>query len=279
MKIHVIEPGTFKLDGGATFGVIPKTLWSKVYPADENNLCTFSLRLILIETDNRKILLDTGIGNKQSEDFYKYYFRKGHHSIEKALLEKGFHADEITDVILTHLHFDHVGGAVKISKSGKLLPTFINATYYVSKDQWEWATHPNVREKASYLNDNIIPLKEHGVIRMIQSEMEFAPGVFLKLFYGHTAGLIVPIINYQNKILVYTNDLVALSPQVPSSWVCGYDTQPLISMKERTAFFNEAAEHNYILVFQHDHFTECCTVKKTEKGVRIHETFNISEVL
>lgn len=279
MKIHIIEPGTFKLDGGATFGVVPKTLWSKVYPSDEKNLCVFALRLLLIETENRKILVDTGIGNKQSEDFYKYYFRNGHHNIEKALLEKGFHPDEITDVILTHLHFDHVGDAIKISKSGNYIPSFKNAVYYVSKEQWEWAIQPNIREKASFLNENIFPLQEQGVLRFIHSDTEFAPGIFLKLFYGHTSGLIVPIIHYQNKILVYTNDLVALSPQVSASWVCGYDTQPLISMKERTDFLNEAAELNYILVFQHDYYTECCTVIKTEKGVRIHETFKLSEVL
>lgn len=279
MKIHTIEPGTFKLDGGATFGVIPKTLWSKVYPSDENNLCIFALRLILIETDNRKILIDTGIGNKQTDDFYKYYYRKGHHSIEKALEEKGFHADEITDVILTHLHLDHVGGAIKISQSGNYIPTFKNATYYVSQNQWDWATNPNIREKASFLKENILPLMEHHVVQLIQTEIEFTPGIYLKLFSGHTAGLIVPIIHYQDKILVYTNDLIALSPQISSSWVCGYDIQPLLSMNERATFLQEAAENNYFLVFQHDYYTECCTVKNTEKGIRINNDYKLSEVL
>jgi glyoxylase-like metal-dependent hydrolase (beta-lactamase superfamily II) len=278
VKIHIIDPGSFKLDGGATFGVVPKTLWSKVYPSDENNLCLFALRLLLIETGGRKILFDTGIGNKQSEDFYKYYFRRGHHSIERALQEKGFHPDDITDVVLTHLHFDHVGGAVKISGMGTYAPTFKNATYFVSKRQWDWALQPNLREKASYLNENILPLKERNVVQFIHQNLEFVPGIELRLFSGHTDGLIVPFIHYKDKIFVYTNDLLALSPQIPSSWVCGYDTKPLVSMQERSLFFAEATEKNYYLVFQHDFYTECCTLKNTEKGVRIKETYRLSDL-
>ncbi len=279
MKIHTIDPGSFKLDGGATFGVVPKTLWSKVYPSDENNLCLFALRLLLIETGGRKILFDTGIGNKQTEDFYQYYFREGHHSIEQALQEKGFHPDDITDVVLTHLHFDHVGGAVKTSGPGTYVPTFKNAAYFVSKKQWDWALQPNLREKASYFKENILPLQEHHVVQFIHQGPEFAPGIELRLFSGHTEGLIVPFIHYKDSVFVYTNDLLALSAQVPSSWVCGYDTRPLVSIQERSLFFAEAVEKNYFLVFQHDFYTECCTLKNTEKGIRIKETYRLSDLL
>ncbi|MBN2821276.1 MAG: MBL fold metallo-hydrolase [Bacteroidales bacterium] len=279
MIIHKIIPGTFKLDGGATFGVVPKTLWSKAYPADENNLCIFALRLLLIETGDRKILIDTGIGNKQTEDFYKHYFREGHHSIEKALEEKGFSADSITDVLLTHLHFDHVGGAVKIDESGNSIPTFQNARYHVSRKQWEWAMEPNQREKASYLKENLLPLENSGLIDFIEYEGEYFSGISIRFFSGHTDGLIVPFIHYQDKTLVYTNDLLALSAHIPASWVCGFDTRPLISFEERNGLLQEAFRNNYYLVFQHDHYTECCTLKNTEKGIRKDKEFKLEELL
>ncbi len=279
MKIHTIEPGTFKLDGGATFGVVPKTLWSKVYPADDNNLCLFALRLLLIEQEDRKILIDTGIGNKQPEDFYKYYFREGHHSIEKALQDKGFAPEEVTDVILTHLHFDHVGGAVKLDEKDNFVPTFPNANHYISKKQWEWALNPNQRERASFLKENILPLHDAGLISFIEQDCEIVPGIGLRLFSGHTDGLLVPFIAYQGKTLIYTNDLLALSAQIPASWVCGYDTKPLVSMQERAAFMQEAMEYNYYLVFQHDAYTECCTLKQTEKGIRIDQTYQLEQIL
>ena len=279
MKISTIEPGTFKLDGGATFGVVPKTLWSKVYPADDNNLCLFNLRLLLIEHGECKILIDTGIGNKQSEDFYKYYYREGHHSIEKALQEKGFAPENITDVILTHLHFDHVGGAVKEDQHGNYVPAFPNAKYYVSKKQWEWALNPNRREKASFLKENILPLQKADVVHFIEKNVEFIPGIELRIFSGHTDGLVVPFIKYYEKTLVYTNDLLALSAQIPASWVCGYDTQPLVSMQERAEFLQEALDKNYYLIFQHDAYTECCTLKQTEKGIRIDQSYKLEEIL
>lgn len=279
MKLHMISTGTFKLDGGATFGVIPKTLWSKVYPADENNLCTFALKLLVIETEERKILIDTGVGNKQGEDFFKYYYREGHHSLELALAEKGFTPEDITDVILTHLHFDHVGGAVKKINTGELIPALPKAYYYVSRKQWEWSQDPNIREKASYLPENILPLKEHNVLKFIDTDTEFLKDIRLRIFSGHTDGLLVPFIKYKDKMLVYTNDLLALSPQISRSWVCGYDTQPLRSMQERDSFLEEAIENNYTLIFQHDNYVECCTVKSSEKGPRIDKIIKFSEVL
>lgn len=279
MTIHTIIPGVFKLDGGATFGVVPKTLWSKVYPADENNLCYFTIRLLLIETGNRIILIDTGMGNKQPEDFYRHYYREGHHSIEMALNEAGFSPADVTDVLFTHLHFDHVGGALNRTKEGNIIPAFPNARYHVSKRQWEWAVNPNQREKASYLSENILPLKNLHLIHFIETEGEYFPGIQLRFFHGHTDGLIVLFIHYKDKTLVYTNDLLALSVQIPSSWVCGYDTRPLLSFEERNSFLEEAASNNYYLVFQHDYYIECCTLQKTEKGIRLKQTFKLSDIL
>lgn len=279
MKIHVIEPGTFKLDGGATFGVIPKTLWEKAYPSDENNLCLFALRSLLIETGSRLILIDTGIGNKQDEKFYRHYHRSGHHSMVKALEEKGFAASQITDVLLTHLHFDHVGDAVSQNEKGELEPTFKHATYHVSRRQWQWAMQPNQREKASYLAENILPLEKAGMIRLIEQNEKWFGNIELRMFHGHTDGLVVPFISYKGKTLVFTTDLLAMAAQIPSSWVCGYDTRPLLSFEERESFLSEACDNNYFLIFQHDYYTECCQLERTEKGIRQGKTYKLSEVL
>lgn len=279
MKISVVNPGSFKLDGGATFGVVPKVMWSKVYPADENNLCNFSLRSLVIETGNRVVLIDTGIGNKQDEKFYKYYFREGHHSIEKSLNEVGYKSSQITDVIITHLHFDHVGDAVKKDESGNLSPRFKNAKYHMSKAQWEWAINPNQREKASFLTDNFMPLHEAGVINLIEEEGELLPGINLRLFKGHTDGLLIPIITNKNKMFVYTADLLALAAHIAPSWVCGYDTRPLISFEEKKEFLQEACANKYFLVFQHDYYTECCDLKETSRGIEIGKTYKLQDIL
>lgn len=277
MKIHQIIPGTFKLDGGATFGVIPKVLWQKVYPADENNLCTFALRSLLIELGERKVLIDTGIGNKQDDNFYKHYYREGHHSITKSIKETGVDPEEITDVIITHLHFDHVGGAVD-KKGDQYLPAFPNATYHISRKQWDWAMRPNQREKASYLDENIKPLADLGLINFIDSDQELLPGIHVKQFHGHTDGLLIPFISYKDKTLVYMADLVALAAQISSSWVCGYDTRPLISFEERKDFFQDALEKNYYLYFQHDLYTEVCTLKNTDKGIRLGDSYKFDDL-
>jgi glyoxylase-like metal-dependent hydrolase (beta-lactamase superfamily II) len=279
MKIHTIEPGTFKLDGGATFGVVPKSMWQKVYPADENNLCMFALRNLLVVAGDKLILIDTGIGNKQEEKFYTHYHRSGHHSIVKALEEKGFTPDQVTDVLLTHLHFDHVGDAVKRETDGSLSPTFKNATYHASQRQWEWANHPNQRERASFLKDNFLPLQEAGVLNFVTDNMELFPGIEVRQYHGHTDGLMVPFIQYNGKTLVYTSDLLAMAAHIPASWVCGYDTRPLISFEERNSFLQEACEKGYYLVFQHDYYTECCTLQQTERGIKQGESFKLEEVL
>jgi glyoxylase-like metal-dependent hydrolase (beta-lactamase superfamily II) len=278
MKINKIEPGSFKLDGGATFGVVPKSLWEKVYPADKNNLCQFALRNLLIETENRLVLIDTGIGNKQDEKFYKHYYRSGHHSIKIALKEIGYTPEQVTDVILTHLHFDHVGDAVSRGQNGAMEPTFQNAVYHISERQWNWATHPNQRERASYLFDNFLSLEKNGVINFIKEDGKLFSGIELKMFHGHTDGLLIPYIKYKDKTLVFTSDLLAMSAQIPASWVCGYDTRPLISFEERNSFLKEACDNGYYLIFQHDYYVECCNLKQTEKGIVMDRTFKIEEI-
>lgn len=278
MLLHKIETGNFMLDGGAMFGTVPKVLWNKVYPANENNLCNLSMRCLLIETENNKILIDSGIGEKQDDKFFGYYYLNGNDSLENSLAQKGFKKDDITDVILTHLHFDHVGGAI-VQENGarKLLPAFKNATYYTSASQWEWAMKPNRRERASYLQENILPLKENGVLKFIESEGELFPEIDIRIFNGHTQGLVIPIINFKGKKLVYMADLIPTSAHIPASWICGYDTQPLVSMKEREMFLDEALTNNYTLFFEHDIAVECCTLKSTEKGIRAGKVFTLDD--
>jgi glyoxylase-like metal-dependent hydrolase (beta-lactamase superfamily II) len=279
MKIHKIETGNFKLDGGAMFGVVPKTLWQKAYPADENNLCNLSLRCLLVETGNRKILIDAGIGTKQDEKFLGHYYLNGSDTLEHSLQLAGSGREEITDVVLSHLHFDHCGGAVEINrKTNSYKPAFPNAFYWVSKDQWEWAMQPNAREKASYLKENLMPLMENQCIRFIESNTFLYPHFEIRLFYGHTAGMAIPVIHTgTGKSLVYTADLFPTAAHIPVSWVCGYDTQPLVSMQERADFLQEAFEKNYTFFFEHDLYTECCTLKQTEKGIRVGNTFSLKE--
>lgn len=266
MRITLIETGNFMLDGGAIFGVVPKSLWNKQYPADERNLCNMAMRSLLIEEKDRLVLVDTGIGNKQDAKFFSYYYLNGTETLECSLRTHHFAPDDVTDVILTHLHFDHCGGAVKYDAKGNPVPAFPNARYYVSKDQWEWALHPNLRERPSYRPENYLPLYEDGRIHFIESEGEFLPGMMLKMFNGHTAGLLVPFIEYEGKTRVFVSDLLPFRAHIPLAWVCGYDTRPLISIREKEKFLQEAADRNYELIFQHDFYTVSCTVLKTEKG-------------
>ena len=255
-------------------------MWSKLYPCDENNLCNWSMRCLLIDTGERKILIDCGIGDKQSQKFMGHYFLNGEESLDGSLAKLGFSVDDITDVILTHLHFDHAGGAVRWNDDKTdYLPTFKNAIYRTSKQQWDWGTHPNNREKASFLKENILPIKEKGTLKLIDSEREIYPGISVRLFHGHTDGQVIPFIQESGKTIVYMADLLPSTAHIPLPYVMAYDTRPLMTLDEKEKFLNEAAENEYILFFEHDINNECCTVKQTEKGVRIKEAFALSEIL
>jgi glyoxylase-like metal-dependent hydrolase (beta-lactamase superfamily II) len=277
MEIYAIETGNLKLDGGAMFGVVPKVMWQKLYPADENNLCNWAMRCMLIVDDDRKILIDTGIGNKQDEKFLKHYYLNGDDTLEKSLQKHGYSTDDITDVILTHLHFDHVGGAVKYNEKDELVPAFANAIYHTSKQQWEWATNPNRRERASFLKENILPLQEQGVLNLFEKEHELFPNVFVKLFDGHTDGQVIPVVNVNGQKFAYTADLFPSVAHLPLPYIMSYDTRPLVTLEDRKRFFKDAMEHHYILFFEHDLYNECCTLQETEKGIRAKETFSLNE--
>ncbi|MBN2214889.1 MAG: MBL fold metallo-hydrolase [Bacteroidales bacterium] len=281
MRLAGIETGNFKLDGGAMFGVVPKSLWQMVYPADENNMCNLSLRALFIEDENRKILIDAGLGRKQNEKFFGYYYLNGNDSLDKSLSKEGISKSDITDVILTHLHFDHCGGAVEYDQNKKAFQaTFPGATYWCSNDQWNWAMNPNLREKPSYLKENMLPLHESGQLKPFKHDFDLTPNVRIRLYNGHSQGMAVPFIRYQGRIIVYVSDLIPTSAHIPLSWICGYDTQPLLSLKEKEKFLDEAFRNNYILFFEHDLNTVCCTLQETEKGIRMKDSAgNIHELL
>jgi glyoxylase-like metal-dependent hydrolase (beta-lactamase superfamily II) len=278
MKLYSILTGNLKLDGGAMFGVVPKVIWSKLYPCDENNLCNWSMRCLLVEEGDRRILIDTGIGNKQTEKFFSNYYLNGADSLDDSLAKVGYTTDDITDVILTHLHFDHCGGAVRWNEERTdYLPAFENAIYYISRQQWEWATHPNNREKASFLKENILPIQEKGKLHLIESDDTLFPGVSVRLFNGHTDGQVIPFIRYNITTVVYMADLMPSSAHIPLPYVMSYDTRPLVTLKEKEIFLRKAVQNNYLLFFEHDLYRECCTVMETEKGFRMKETYNLSD--
>ncbi len=277
MEIYSIETGNLKLDGGAMFGVVPKVMWQKLYPADENNLCNWAMRCMLIVDSERKILIDTGMGTKQDEKFLKHYYLNGKDTLEKSLQKLGYSTDDVTDVLLTHLHFDHVGGAVKYNEKSELVPTFANAKYHTSKQQWEWATNPNRRERASFLKENILPLQAHKVLNLFENEHELFPNVQVKLYNGHTAGQVIPIVNVNGQNFAYTADLFPSVAHLPLPYIMSYDTQPLVTLEDRKRFFKDAMENNYILFFEHDLYNECCSLHETEKGIRAKETFSLNE--
>jgi len=278
MEIYSVETGNFKLDGGAMFGVVPKVMWNKVYPADENNLCSWAMRCLLVVDGNRKILIDNGIGDKQDAKFLGHFYLHGDDTLEKSLAKHGFTPDDITDMVLTHLHFDHTGGSIKWNDDKTaLIPAFKNAKYWVSKAQWDWAIHPNNREKASFLKENIIPIQESGQLNIVKTEGEIYPGFLLKMFNGHTDGQIIPHINYKGKTLVYMADLLPSTAHISLPWIMAYDTRPLITLEDKKSFFKDAVENDYTLFFEHDIFNECCSLKQTEKGVRLNSVFTLEE--
>jgi glyoxylase-like metal-dependent hydrolase (beta-lactamase superfamily II) len=278
MNLYVINTGNLKLDGGAMFGVVPKVMWSKLYPCDENNLCNWSMRCLLISDGDRRILIDCGIGEKQSDKFFGNYYLNGEDSLDQSLARHGFTVDDITDVLLTHLHFDHAGGAVRWNKDKTGYEvTFGNATYHTSRAQWEWAIHPNNREKASFLRENILPLEESGRLNLVENDTELFPGIAVRLFHGHTDGQVIPFIRHGEKTLVYMADLLPSVAHIPLPYIMSYDTRPLITLQEKEAFMTEAARNGYILFFEHDIINECCTVQETEKGVRLLKAFRLGE--
>ncbi len=278
MQLFPIETGNLKLDGGAMFGVVPKSLWSKVYPADENNLCNWSMRCLLIINGDRKILIDNGIGDKQDMRFLKHYHLNGDSSLESSLEKHGLSKIDITDVILTHLHFDHCGGSIvwNKDKSGYQL-AFPNATYWTSRRQYEWAIKPNRRESASFLKENILPIEESGHLKLIDKEEEFLPDITAKFYNGHTEGQLIPHINFNGRTLVFMADLMPSTAHIPMPWIMAYDTRPLETLRDKERFYKDALENNYILFLEHDLYHECCTLQKGEKGVEIKATFKLEE--
>lgn len=284
MKLYPIESGNFKLDGGAMFGVVPKSLWTKTNPADENNQIDIAARCLLIEDGNRLILIDTGMGNKQGEKFFGYYSLWGDHNTDKSLAKYGFHRDDITDVFMTHLHFDHCGGSVQWNKGRTGYEVaFKNANYWTNKNHWEWATKPNAREKASFLAENILPMQESGQLKFINrpegdylAESQLGFGIFFA--DGHTEKQMIPHINYNGKTIVFMADLLPTAGHIPLPYVMGYDTRPLLTLDEKAKFMDMAAEKGYYLFLEHDAHNEIITVEATEKGVRLKDTFSCNDI-
>lgn len=278
-KLHPVIAENFKLDGGACFGVVPKSVWSKQVEADENNMIPLTNRCMLIEAGNRLILIDTGMGDKQSAKFFSFYYLFGDDSLKKSLNKLGIEFNQITDVILTHLHFDHAGGAVKWAEDGETPElVFKNATYYCTKKQWDLAVKPNPREKASCFKENFMPLFETGHMEFIHEPGEFIDGVRLEIFDGHTKGQLIPVIKYKDRTIVYGADFIPSVTNVPTAYISGFDTDPLLAMEEKEAFLERALNNDYILFFEHDYYHECCNLKRTEKGIRPNETFKLSDI-
>ncbi|MBL4577726.1 MAG: MBL fold metallo-hydrolase [Flavobacteriales bacterium] len=287
MNLYPIEAGNFKLDGGAMFGVVPKALWTRTNPADENNMINMAARCLLIEDGEQLVLIDTGMGNKQSDKFFGFYFMYGDNTLEGSLKKHGFGPDDITDVILSHLHFDHCGGSInwKADKSG-YEPAFKNAKYWSNELHWKWATEPNGREKASFLKENIMPLKESGQLNFVPNDGEqdvlrksrILPGIDAHFANGHTQAQMLPTVQYKGRTVVFIADLLPTHGHIPLPYVMGYDTRPLLTLEEKEIFLKEAARNDYVLFLEHDPEIECITVKETEKGVRLSESFSLSEL-
>ena len=278
MRLHTIHTGNFKLDGGAMFGVVPQQLWARTNPPDNNNLCTWAMRSLLVEVDNRLVLVDCGIGDKQSEKFFSHYHLHGEHSLDSSLRAAGFSRDDVTDVFLTHLHFDHVGGGVIRRADGTLVPTFPNATYWSNDAHWTWAMEPNAREKASFLAENMMPLQESGQLRMVQRDGRVSHNVMgiegLDVFFadGHTESQMIPLLRTpEGRTMAFMADLLPSTGHIPLAYVMGYDTRPLLTLEEKKLFLDTAADEEWVLFLEHDAVHAACTVQHTEKGVRLAE--------
>lgn len=279
MQLYSINTGHFKLDGGAMFGVVPKSIWNKLNPADENNMCSWALRCLLIEDGNRLILIDNGMGNKQDAKFFSYYYLHGNDTLEKSLKKYGFSLDDVTDMVLTHLHFDHCGGSIKYnSDKTKLEPVFKNATYYSNAKHWDWAINANAREKASFIKENIMPIKESGQLKFIDSSTELIPGLSFIEVNGHTEAMMLPIIKYKQRTIAYMADLIPSSAHIPIPYVMGYDMRPLETLKEKESILKQALDEKWSLFFEHDPIIECVNLERTEKGIRQQESFLLSEI-
>ncbi|QAR30004.1 MBL fold metallo-hydrolase [Ornithobacterium rhinotracheale] len=282
MKIYPIECGNLKLDGGAMFGVVPKSIWQKTNPADANNMVDIATRSLLIEHNDRLVLIDCGMGDKQSEKFFSYYYLWGDHSVDASLAQYGFRRDDITDVFFTHLHFDHCGGAIK-REGEKLVPAFKNAKFWTNQKHWEWATKPNPREKASFLPENIFPIQESGQLEFLKpkanSYLTKTPfGFEVICVDGHTEKQMIPVIHYQGKTIAYAADLIPTAGHVPLVYVPGYDTRPLLTMREKDIFLKKALKDGWFLAFEHDVNNQLATLKETERGIRVDEIFTFNEV-
>ena len=278
MNLYTIDTGFFKLDGGAMFGVVPKSLWQRTNPADENNLCTWANRLLLIEDGNRITLVDTALGDKQDAKFFGHYFIHGDDTLDKSLAKYGFHRDDITDVFLTHLHFDHCGGAIK-REGNQLVPAFKNATFWSNEKHWKWATvDPNPRERASFLKENITPIQESGQLNFLKEGQKYAKDIDVRYAHGHTEAMMLPQIQYKGKTILYMADLLPSVGHIPLPYVMSYDVRPLVTMDERKSYWQEAVEKEFILFFEHDPINECCTLQQTDKGIRVKDIFKLSEI-
>lgn len=278
MKLYTINTGYFKLDGGAMFGVVPKSMWNKLNPADDNNMCTWALRCLLIEDGGRLMLVDNGIGDKQDAKFMGHYYLHGDDTLDKSLAKHGFNRDDITDVFLTHLHFDHCGGSIK-KEGEKFVPAFKNAIYWSNERHWNWATAPNEREKASFLKENILPIQESGQLKFVENSLDDLMGnIEIVQAFGHTDAMMLPKIQYKGKSIVFMADLLPSAAHIPIPFIMGYDMFPLTTLIEKKSFLKEAQENDYVLFFEHDPLIECCSLQLTEKGVRPKDYFNLSEL-
>ena len=278
MNLYTINSGYFKLDGGAMFGVVPKSIWNKLNPADENNMCSWALRCLLIEDGNRLILVDNGMGDKQDAKFFGHYYLHGDDTMDKSLASHGFSKDDITDVFLTHLHFDHCGGSIK-REGDQLVPAFKNAVYWSNERHWKWDTEPNEREKASFLKENILPIQQSGQLKFIEKHTaEFPANLSVRQVFGHTDAMMLPQMIYKGKTILYMADLLPSAAHIPLPYVMAYDMFPLTTLNEKRSFLTEAQQNDYVLFFEHDPVMECCTLQLTEKGIRLKDSFKLSDL-